>query len=156
MSWFIIKSFLCLTFSTCNYLCTGQFLSKSSTTNKPCTYKPPSSSYNDKVFRSPEEYKNIQQTASTDVYALGSLFYYLITKQRVWEGMHDKRGQKQARKWIVEGKKPKIDKNILKTTDPVDVALLKVYDMCTEYEPEKRASAREVSDYLEAVRRKLE
>lgn len=70
--------------------------------------------------------------------------------------MHDKRGQKQARKWIVEGKKPKIDKNILKSTDPVDVALLKVYDMCTEYEPEKRASAREVADYLEGVWRKLE
>ena len=70
--------------------------------------------------------------------------------------MHDKRGQKQARKWIVEGKKPKIGEEIWKSTDPVDVALLKVYEMCTEYEPEKRASAKEVVDYLEGVWRQLE
>lgn len=134
---------------------TGQFLTKSSTTNTPCTYKPPSSSYNDKVFRSPEEYKNIQQTAATDVYALGSLFYYLLTKQRVWEGMHDSKGQKKAREWIVQGKKPKIDKRILGSKDPVDVALLKVYEMCTQYEPEKRASAEEVADYLDNVWKKM-
>lgn len=56
----------------------------------------------------------------------------------------------------MEGKKPKIGEEIWKSTDPVDVALLKVYEMCTEYEPEKRASAKEVVDYLEGVWRQLE
>jgi hypothetical protein len=133
------------------HLSLGQFLSKSSTTSKPCTYKPPSSSYNDKVFRSPEEYKNIQQTAATDVFALGSIFYYLLTKQRVWEGYHDKRGLKKARGWIIQGYKPKIDRKILKSKDPVDVALLHVYELCTRYKPEERASAIDVAEYLEGV-----
>jgi len=35
------------------------------------------------------------------------------------------------------------------------VALKRAYDMCMEYEPEERASAREVSDYLEGVWEKM-
>jgi hypothetical protein len=44
---------------------------------------------------------------------------------------------------------------VLKSEDPVDVALKRAYEMCTEYEPEERASAREVSDYLEGVWEKM-
>ena len=76
----------------------------------------------------------------------------MLTGTRVWEEyLRSKEQQKQVRKWIVEGKKPKIDKEILKSQDPVDIALLKIYQMCTVYEPEKRASAAEVVEFLEDV-----
>lgn len=65
--------------------------------------------------------------------------------------MHDKKGQVKARELIVRGKKPKIDSKIRKSKDPVIVALLKAYEMCTAYEPEKRATAKEVSEFLEGV-----
>ena len=123
----------------------------SSTSGEACTYRPSSPSYNDKVFRSPEEYQNIQQTATTDVFALGSLFYYLLTGNRIWHGVD----QKRARKNIIQGLKPKIEKSILQSEDPVDVALLKAYEMCTEYEPDKRASAVEVSEFLDQVWKNL-
>ncbi|KAL7476330.1 hypothetical protein ACHAW6_002202 [Cyclotella cf. meneghiniana] len=129
----------------------GQFLSKSSTTGKACTYKPPSTTYNDKVFRSPEEYMNIQQTAATDVFALGSLMYHLLTAQRLWEGMLSSKHENQVQKWIIEGKRPEIKDSVLQSRDPVDVALKAAYDMCNAYDPEKRASARKVADFLEGV-----
>jgi hypothetical protein len=75
--------------------------------------------------------------------------------ERVWEGMLSSKYEKKVRGWIIEGKKPKIDKKVLKSDDPVDVALKRAYEMCTEYEPEERASAREVSDYLEGVWEKI-
>lgn len=58
---------------------------------------------------------------------------------------------KKARGWIVQGIKPKVDKRILKSKDPVDAALLHVYEICTTYKPEERASAMDVALYLESV-----
>lgn len=107
------------------------------------------------MFRSPEEYMNIQQTASTDVFALGSLMYYLLTGQRVWEGMLQSKYRNKVRKWIIEGKRPEIKEAVLKSQDPVDVALKRAYDMCNGYAPERRASAKEVADFLEGVWREL-
>jgi hypothetical protein len=69
--------------------------------------------------------------------------------------MHKEKDTLTARKWIIQGKKPKIDSKILRSKDPVDVALLKAYDMCTRYEPGERASAGEVAEFLEGVWRKL-
>ena len=93
----------------------------------------------------------MQQTATTDIFALGSLFYYLVTGSRIWYGVD----QKRARKNIIQGLKPKIEERILKSKDPVDVALLKAYEMCTEYKPDKRASAVEVSEFLDQVWKNL-
>lgn len=129
----------------------GQFITKSSSSGKSCTYKPPSRGYNDKLFRSPEEYAHVEQTAATDVYALGSLFYYILTGKRAWQSYTDKKERKKAQGWIVDGKKPHISSKLLNSRDPIDKALLKAYEMSTVYDPEKRATARQVSDFLNKV-----
>ena len=43
----------------------------------------------------------------------------------------------------------------MKSEDPLDVALKRAYDMCTEYKPEERASARKVSVFLKGVWEKM-
>lgn len=133
----------------------GQFITKSSTSGKSCTYKPPSRGYNDKLFRSPEEYAHVEQTAATDVYALGSLFYYLLTGERAWEGYSDKKERKKTQGWIVGGKKPHISSKFYRSEDPIDKALLQAYDMSTVFDPKKRATAKEVADYLNRIMEKL-
>ncbi|KAL7483099.1 hypothetical protein ACHAW6_008741 [Cyclotella cf. meneghiniana] len=131
----------------------GTFLKKSNTNGKVCTYLPPSG-YIDKVFRSPEEYAYRPQTAATDVWALGSLMFYLLTGARVWRDIAETHTDK-VRRYIVQGKRPTIKQDILDSKDPVDVALKTAYDMCTVYDPERRATARQVADYLESVWKEL-
>jgi serine/threonine protein kinase len=127
----------------------GEFLYKSQSTGETCPYRVPPH-FNDKVFRSPEEYAYKDQTAATDVWALGSLMYYLLTGARVWREIAETHTE-LVRRYIIQGKKPEMEERILNSRDPVDIALKKAYDMACVYEPEKRASAREISDYLEGV-----
>ena len=131
----------------------GQFLMKHASTGKTCPYQvgPPN---NDKVFRSPEEYAYKPQTAAGDVWALGSLMYYLLTGSRVWREIAETH-TKQVRQYIIQGKKPEIEERILNSKHPVDRALKKAYDMACVYDMEERATAREVSDYLDGVWKKL-
>lgn len=69
--------------------------------------------------------------------------------------MTAKKDRKKANGWVVEGKKPHISSKLLKSEDPVNKALLKAYEMSTVYKPEKRATARQVADYLDGVWREL-
>ena len=134
----------------------GEFLSKSSKTGRPCTYKPPYiNRLYQKAFRSPEEYSNMQQTAATDVYALGSLLYYILTGHPVWEQYLKRKYRKKLRQWIKDGKRPEIDIKIVDSKDPSIVAIKRAYEMCTQYDPEERATAKNVSDYLEGVWQEL-
>ena len=128
----------------------GQFLRKSSTTGQPCTYKPNYVNMR-KLFRSPQEYMNMGLTAAADVYALGSLIYYVITGMTAWEQWLGKKYLSKVRQKIIDGKRPKIKNKIRDSKDPVDIALITAYNMCTHYDPEERSSAKEVSDYLESV-----
>jgi serine/threonine protein kinase len=127
----------------------GQFLTKHESTGETCPYVN-SRGQNDKVFRSPEEYAYKPQDAASDVWALGSLMYYLLTGARVWRDLADKHTDR-VRRYIIEGKRPEIDERILKSKDPVDQALKKAYDMACVYNIEERASAKEVSAFLDAV-----
>eukprot|EP00956_Cyclotella_meneghiniana_P020532 scaffold36344_cov56-Cyclotella_meneghiniana.AAC.5 len=129
----------------------GQFLTKSSTSGKPCTYKLPRIGTMT-LFRAPEEYSNMQQSAASDVFELGSLLYNLITGDHVWhEWLSSAHERKEACQMIIDGKRPKIKRKIRENDDPVNVALMTAYDMCTRHNPEERSSAKEVSDYLENV-----
>ena len=127
----------------------GTFLSKSQSSGIPCAYNT-NPGHADKVFRSPEEYAYKPQTAATDVWALGSLMFYLLTGSRVWREIAETH-TKKVRKYIIEGRKPEIEDKILNSKDPVDIALKKAYDMACAYDPLERATAKEVSDYLEGV-----
>ena len=98
----------------------------------------------------------MHQSAASDVFELGSLLYNLITGVHVWhEWLSSKHERKEAIQMIIDGKRPKIKKKIRENDDPVNVALITAYEMCTRYNPEERSSAKEVSDYLEHVWKEL-
>ncbi len=98
------------------------------------------------VFRSPEEYSHLPQTASVDVWALGSIIYHVLTGKKVWKSQYSKR---EAEKAMIRGELPVIEDSIVNSSDPVDQALLSAFYMCYTYDPQTRPMAKEVATYLE-------
>jgi len=122
----------------------GRFLRRNSTDPQTaCTY---TIGKNDAAFRSPEEYLYEPQTSAIDVYALGSIFYQLLTGEEVWYDTDTK----EAQQYITEGQIPKIDDELVNSEDPIDAALREAISMCYVYDPKGRASAAEVASFLES------
>ena len=99
--------------------------------------------------RSPEEYAQRPRTSAIDIWALGSIFYHMLTGKKVWSEKKGWSGLIESRKLTIEGNLPSIDGAILNSTDPVKQALKKALDMCYIYEPSERGTAKEVATYLE-------
>lgn len=81
--------------------------------------------------------------------------YYILTGERSWNDHSDKKKRKKIQQGIVDGKKPHISSKLLKSRDPINIALIKAYEMCTVYDPNKRATAKQVADYLDGVWKEL-
>lgn len=105
--------------------------------------------------RSPEEYKDeTQLTNAVDVWALGSILYRLLTGNTVWSRNDYTKEEVQER--VVKGVLPRISNSILNSTDPVDKVMVEALDMCYNYDPSERPSARDISVYLTTAWRKYE
>jgi serine/threonine protein kinase len=98
-------------------------------------------------FRSPEEYEYGDQTEKVDIYSMGNVFYVLLTATWPWDGTKEE----EAQKLVKEGKRPYVNGTILNSTNPIDQALLKAMDMCYVHDPSKRASAKEVLNFLISI-----
>mmetsp|Transcript_25629 Transcript_25629/g.74150 ORF Transcript_25629/g.74150 Transcript_25629/m.74150 type:complete len:522 (-) Transcript_25629:3442-5007(-) len=95
-------------------------------------------------FRSPEEYNHTQQTEKVDIFSMGNLFYSLLTEYWPFEGMDEKEAQQK----IMDGERPPIDDSIRNSSDPIDAAFIRAISMCWRQNPKKRATAKEVKQYL--------
>mmetsp|Transcript_16300 Transcript_16300/g.24159 ORF Transcript_16300/g.24159 Transcript_16300/m.24159 type:complete len:467 (-) Transcript_16300:466-1866(-) len=127
----------------------GRFIRWDSKKLEPCTY---TIEYNDGKYRSPEEYKYIPETAAIDVWALGSIFYKILTGHSVWRGTEEE----EAQRLIAEGKLPQIPNEYRESEDPVDQVLLQAIQMCYVYEPRVRPKAGTVAAYLRQEAEKLD
>jgi serine/threonine protein kinase len=113
-------------------------------------------------FRAPEEYtKHKPETAAIDVWALGSLFYEILTGDAVWEDSDDSDlNEKIIQKKIVAGELPLLEPRARKGSDPsqvdpVDESLIRAIKMCFIYEPKDRPKAGVVADFLKNESRRM-
>ena len=124
----------------------GRFLRKHRTTGLPCSY---TIGKNDAKYRSPEEYRYDELTAKIDVWALGSTIFRILTGSTVWSGHKTKAVQKKIAKTNATPPLPE-EYEDAESASPVTKLLVKVmYEMCFIADPETRASAKEVAEYLE-------
>lgn len=84
-----------------------------------------------------------------DIYSFGNIFYSLIMEEYPF---HD-RPRKEVPKTVMRGERPPFYADLWNSTDPIIKTLREAMLMCHEQEPEDRASAREVNDFL---KKKLE
>eukprot|EP00978_Attheya_sp_CCMP212_P016409 scaffold42990_cov56-Attheya_sp.AAC.6 len=109
--------------------------------DKPCGF---SVGNNPGNFRAPEEYAYDLESEKVDIYSMGNIFYLMLTKKWPFQGVKDK----EIYKKVQAGERPKFPKRILESKEPTDIVILKAIVMCWVQNPEKRATAREVSDFL--------
>ncbi len=79
---------------------------------------------------------------------MGNVFYVLLTAKWPWDGTKEE----EAQKLVKEGKRPYVNATILNSTNAIDQALLTAMDMCYVQDPSKRASAKEVLNFLISIK----
>jgi len=94
--------------------------------------------------RSPEEYNYQEETEKVDIYSLGNVFYTILTDEIPFDDV----SSQQAVKDIKNGIRAKIPPRLLKSEDPVDIALRTVVEQTWRQEPQDRPRARALADYL--------
>ena len=98
--------------------------------------------------RAPEELANGKQDYihrdKADVWIMGNIMYYMLTKKWLFEGITDR----DAKKMIVAGETSKIPPEILNSTDPADKAMVKAIQMAWVHDPNQRPTARHISNFL--------
>jgi hypothetical protein len=64
---------------------------------------------------------------------------------------------KRYKTYVKNGGRPNVtDPEILNSTHPYDMALLKAMDLCWTFNPEERPSAREIANLLHSALEKLQ
>ena len=110
--------------------------------NEACTFKVGN---NPGDFRSPEEYAYEGESEKIDVYSMGNIFYAILTGS--WPFDEDVKGKKASR-LVKSGVRPTIPEEILNTTDVFQQTLLNATRACWIQEPEKRATARQIQQFI--------
>merc|ERR1719375_551842 len=96
--------------------------------------------------RSPEEYAgSVPLTEKADIYALGNLFYTIVTDMDPWEETPEDKAQENVR----QGVRPTVPSE--ECVDPSIcplVTIRKCMWQCWHQDADKRASARELAEQL--------
>lgn len=123
----------------------GRFMRWNVIEDRPCGF---TVGNNAGTNRSPEEYKYEEEFEGVDVYSMGNIFYFLLTMEWPFEYVPD---SNKARKMVKRGIRSHSESYLRvlnESMDPVEQALLHSINMCQVYDHKKRASARDVVDYL--------
>ena len=99
-------------------------------------------------FRSPEEYSYEAQTEAIDVYSTGNILFSLLMDKWPYEELYKEKNTDAVSKLIVMGNRDSLSTELLESTDPIDVAIRTAMRMCWVHDWRKRASAKEVADFL--------
>ena len=78
------------------------------------------------------------------MYSFGNILYHILTGIYPFE----KQKSEKARERVMAGERPHIPSSVQNSTDPFDQAMLKAIQMCWIHEPKKRASARQIQEFI--------
>ena len=118
----------------------ARFLLWNSHTNKHCGF---TVGKNGGQWRSPEEYAYKAETEKVDVYSLGNVLYFLLTKEIPWD--EDDLKNKEISEKVAKGERPRIPAEILESKHPFDKYMVEAIKMCFTHDQVKRPSALEVA-----------
>ena len=96
-------------------------------------------------FRSPEEYAYEPETVAVDTYSMGNIFYVILTGKYPFEDVD----KQKVRELVMKGERTEIDEEYLNSSDPLIKALITAIKMCWVQLPSKRATSREVQQFLQ-------
>lgn len=87
------------------------------------------------------------------MFSLGNVLYFLLTDTVPLDDMESD----DAYEFIANGGRVKVtDEEILSSTHLFDTTMMKAMDMCFVYNPKKRATAREVAEFIKSAVDRIE
>jgi serine/threonine protein kinase len=95
-------------------------------------------------WRSPEEYFHRGLTEKLDVYSLGNVLYFLLTRNIPFQDIAFKKVSKRVK----NSERPVIPEELRHSRHPFDRYMIEAIEMCFTADPDKRPSAKEVADKL--------
>ena len=123
----------------------ARWLHKNRETNETCGFTFPR---NRGKFRSPEEYAYQPETEKVDIFSAGNVLYVLLTGG---EYPFAKRSRDTVKKVLARGQHQKIPDIYKESQHPLERALVDAIHMCWIHDPNRRATAREVEQFLSNV-----
>ena len=96
------------------------------------------------VWRSPEEYNYEVETEKVDVYSLGNVLYFLLTREIPWNDY----AAKAAYKLVKDGKRPAIPTEILTSDHPYDKYMMEAINMAYTHDMHERPGALQIANKL--------
>jgi serine/threonine protein kinase len=82
-----------------------------------------------------------------DIFSMGNIFYSILSGDSPFEGEKESKAQKK----VINGKRPEIPDEVLKSDDIAIKAILSATRQCWEQNPIDRPTAAEVRDQLKNV-----
>jgi len=126
------------------------------TSKSPCGFP---AQYPNPQWRSPEEARNEQNlTEKVDVFSMGHIFYKLICGHEPWNKLEPKGKplKSEISEKVKKGILPTIPDEVATSTDPEIIAIRDAMLQCYTYDSEKRPTARELTQFLQASLDRLE
>ncbi|EJK70002.1 hypothetical protein THAOC_08682 [Thalassiosira oceanica] len=117
--------------------------------------------YPNPQWKSPEEQVSPQGGSKgqlnekVDIYAVGNLLFTFLTGKAPWGHLakhHPEELPKIGRAKMTEGLVPPVPDEYLKSKDPYLRVLRQAMDMCFQFRPEDRPSAKELAQFLEEAK----
>ena len=95
-------------------------------------------------YRAPEEYRYDLETEKVDVYSLGNVLYFLLTKEEVWKDFN----HKEVYAKVMGGVRPKFPPEILASDGIFERYMMKAIESAWTHRPADRPSAIQVAEVI--------
>ena len=95
-------------------------------------------------YRSPEEYLYKPETEKVDVFSLGNVLYFLLTRSEVWEDY----SHEQSYSFVKAGQRPKISEEIYNSDGIFERHMIRAMEAAWIHKPNERPGALQVANII--------